>query len=166
MRKILLMSGLSKGGGAERVLSILANDFSDNGYSVVFSSFYNNGYYPLNNKVKKKVFNSSNKLLLLYDIRRYVRLNKFDVVICFMYPISYTLCIALLGMRNKPFIISSERSDPSKPTHHKIEKYLRIWSYNSSNHVVFQTEQARNYFKNSLKCKTSIIENPISETVL
>ena len=32
MRKILLMSGLSKGGGAERVLSILANDFSDNGY--------------------------------------------------------------------------------------------------------------------------------------
>ena len=51
MRKILLMSGLSKGGGAERVLSILANDFSDNGYSVVFSSFYNNGYYPLNNKV-------------------------------------------------------------------------------------------------------------------
>ena len=30
MRKILLMSGLSKGGGAERVLSILANDFSDN----------------------------------------------------------------------------------------------------------------------------------------
>lgn len=165
MRKILLMSGLSKGGGAERVLSILANDFSDNGYSVVFSSFYNNGYYPLNNKVKKKVFNSSNKLLLLYDIRRYVRLNKFDVVICFMYPISYTLCIALLGMRNKPFIISSERSDPSKPTHHKIEKYLRIWSYNSSNHVVFQTEQARNYFKNSLKRKTSIIENPISDNL-
>ena len=47
MRKILLMSGLSKGGGAERVLSILANDFSDNGYSVVFSSFYNNGNSPL-----------------------------------------------------------------------------------------------------------------------
>ena len=93
MRKILLMSGLSKGGGAERVLSTLANNFSENGYSVVFSSFYNNGYYPLNNKVKKKVFNSSNKLLLLYDIRRYVRLNKFDVVICFMYLISYTLCI-------------------------------------------------------------------------
>lgn len=165
MRKILLMSGLSKGGGAERVLSTLANNFSENGYSVVFSSFYNNGYYPLNNKVKKKVFNSSNKLLLLYDIRRYVRLNKFDVVICFMYPISYTLCIALFGMRNKPFIISSERADPSKPTHHKIEKYLRNWSYNSSNHVVFQTEQARNYFKNSLKCKTSIIENPISDNL-
>lgn len=162
MRKILLMSGLSKGGGAERVLSILANYFSENGYNVTFSSFYDNGYYDLDNNVIKKVFNASSKLSLMSDIRSFIRQQNFDVIICFMYPVSYTLCLSTIGMKKKPIIISSERADPSKPTHHKVEKYLRNWSYNYSDHIVFQTEQARNFFKNIKDSKTSIIKNPIS----
>lgn len=162
MKKILLMSGLSKGGGAERVLSILANYFSENSFEVTFSSFYDNGYYDLNHCIHRKVFNSNNKIALLYDIRSFVKNQKFDVVICFMYPISYTLCISLIGMKNRPIIISSERADPSKPTHHKVEKYLRNWAYNYSDHMVFQTEDARQFFKNLDVSRTSIIKNPIS----
>lgn len=161
--KILFVSGLSSGGGAERVLSILSNYFVTKGYDVTFSSMYDNGYYEMDNRIKIKVYNNESFLKQIKDIRRFIRNEKFDVVIAFMHPICVKVNLALVGMKNRPVIISSERGDPSK-VNDKF-KILRNWAYKKSNAVVFQTTMAKDFFGKKIQRKGYIIQNPINNQI-
>lgn len=163
-KSILITSVFSLGGGAEKVMTHIANYFTNQGYRVVYATIYNNGYYQLNDCVEKKIFAPKKKsggIKDLIDIRAFLKSNEFDAIIAFGYTISTKIALATIGMKCSKKIIMSERNDPERNVNSRIKKVLRDFAYSRSAKMVFQTEDAKRYFSKKIQNKGTIILNPL-----
>ena len=166
MKKIVFVIGSLGIGGAERVISILANYFSKNGYDVSIILFYQHNRidYVLDKDVKIiPVVAKGNKLSRILSrvtsLRKIIRSIMPDIVISFLTEINIYMIIAMAQM-SVPLVIS-ERNDPKNDPKQKLLRILRWVTYKRSNGIVFQTEQAKDYFSH-LKIKSTVIPNPIT----
>lgn len=157
-------------GGAERVISVLSNEFTERGFDVsVLMICYENNQYPLNEKVNIVSLNCD-KDNTLPIIKRYpLRLKKIrnaikeispDVVISFMSETNIDVCFALWNT-NIPIIVS-ERNDPKIDPASKAKKILRKIAFLKPKGFVFQTPDAKSYFSKRIQNKSSIILNPLN----
>lgn len=164
--KIFFTIGSLSGGGAERVVSVLANNFSRKGHEVTIVTLSKNVYtYPLDMGIRRihispsikiKGFSGGQKILKL---KKYISLVNPDIVISFTTGINiYVLLTKLL----LPFrVIVSERNDPKRDPKNIIYRIARNVLYNLSDGVVFQTPDAQHYFSSRIQSKGVIINNPI-----
>lgn len=151
-------------GGAERVMSILCNEFAFRGIPVtVLLTTDTESVYQLNESIRVlPVYGSSKtKLHLLQKIRnmrRYMKENREDTYVVFIpYDQVYTyLAAAGLGIR----AVLSLRNDPSSYKGKMYDFiYKRVYPWASA--IVFQTEDAQKYFPESIRRKSVIISNPL-----
>lgn len=161
-------------GGAERVTSILANQFALRGYdvSVVMLSHLLCSY-PLSNDVHVVCLNcdddagmSSTKRFLtrLKKIRKAVKDIAPDVVISFMSEPNIDVCFALAGV-NVPVIVS-ERNDPVTDPPSRAKQLMRRIAYLKPKGFVFQTPDAQAYFSKRIQKRSDIILNPLGSNML
>lgn len=167
MKRILFVIGTLDNGGAERVVSLLAGELSRRGYEVSIITIINNKInYKLKEGVKvvqldlkgsgiKRNFNRISAL------RKEIKKN--DVIISFLAIINMATLLAGIGLRKR--IIMSERNDPAREPGNRHVRVIRnlMYKYFHCNCFVFQTNDACNYFPNSIKKKSTIIPNPIIE---
>lgn len=165
---IIFFSNAVANGGAGRVISIIANSFVKQGYTVSIYS-YNNNYETykmdllvkqnfLSNRYKNKLINKIDKIL---QLRRVMKANSDATIVAFEYFVNMQTIIAGLGLKNK--IIISERNDPAQLNKKIIIKYLRSFLYRFADVLVCQTPDAKSYFSQTIQKKTVIIPNPIKE---
>lgn len=151
------------GGGAERVASILCSEWAKTGnnVSVILTSKKNNAnYYSL---VGARIYElSPNKKISLFKKIKLVR-NIFiktnaDVAVSFFPNSSFIAQKAMKGLKMLSFV--SERNDP---THKKgfIQNVLKRITFKRADGVVFQTENVKKMFSNSIQKKSIIISNPL-----
>lgn len=164
--KILFTIDVMGNGGAERVISVLANEFVKHGYDVQITQLYGNKCdYALNkNIILNSVSPSSSrfrKLNTLIKLRNHIKSQNPDVIISFLANINVYTIIAAVGLKKS--IIASERNDPSKEPSKIYLHLLRNICYYFVKGIVFQTKQAQDYFNNKIKNKSVIIYNPILE---
>lgn len=166
MAKILfIINGVSIG-GAERVVSILANALVQNGYDVNILAFHNSDKsYNLDKKIKV-IFSdkiSSNFFFKRIDrikmIRKAIKENDIDIVIAFSTHYILSSIVANFGMKKK--IIGSERNDPAQ-VKNRLIVFLRNHLYPKLDCLVLQTEDAKNYFSKKIQSKSQIILNPLN----
>ena len=169
-----------RGGGAERVLINLANEMSKNNDVTITTVHRDMDYYGVAEKVKtfcldnkrmnpeasfsnkfKKL--SARRLIALSEI---IKKEKPDVIITFLpLPSLYiTLLKRVTNVLDSVPIILSERGDPNKEYDNKIIRILAKRLYRQADGFVFQTEDAKSFFCESIDCEAAIIENPINET--
>ena len=166
MNKITFITATLTSGGAERVISLLANYLSGRDYQVeiiciskpiVFYSFSENV------KITFAEREASNKLLpfKMLWLRYYIKRTSPDVVIAFLERVYCVTLLSLWGV-SVP-IISSERNDPQfTPLLKKILRYLLLWR---TTVLVVQTEKIKQYYSKSIQKRTKIIPNPISDSI-
>lgn len=169
MKHISFVIGGMTRGGAERVISILANHYATDGWKVDIVMLLNNTVnYDLNSDInlinmtvdRGSRIQSAPKWVTLF--RKYVKENKPDVIVSFVARINIVVLLATLGM-NIPVIIS-ERNDPAADGRSKIIDMATKMLYRKAKTIVFQTERAKNYFDGKIKELGVIIPNPISVT--
>lgn len=164
-KKIVIVVPSLNGGGAERVLVTLANNLVKRGYNIVFALTRTNQIdYILDDKIKV-YFNENNSSFInqIYFIREILKKMKgYFVISFFTYQNIYTL-IANIGLKNK--LIISERNDPRQTVKGKLMNYVRSILYPLCYKIVFQTEDAKKYFRKSIQKKGVIIENPIKDNL-
>lgn len=163
--KIVFVCDTLGSGGAEKVISTLANEFAIKNHqvSVVMISFAaTTPFYKISKDVKvfnllgslkKKPFVLKKTKMLRYILKE---LNP-DIVISFL----STICIhTWLALRNTktPYIIS-ERNDPNG--RNKFIQFLFNKSIKHSSGCVFQTNDALNWYKKIAKDKSIVIYNPV-----
>ena len=165
-----LISSLNAG-GAERVVSLLANELSLTNDIVIITLSKDEPFYKLNDSITVKqlgVLNSGtnplksifSNLVLLYKITLLIRSFKIKSLICFM-TTSNVLGIISGKMLSNIKVTISERANP------KFEdvgywNFLRRKTYKLADRLVVQSEEISNYFKPFVdERKTSIIPNPI-----
>lgn len=156
------------GGGAERVLVLLANYFACQGHTVFVVA--NKPYeceYSLDAAVKKMYLDSSDKdgvlernLKRMGFIRNLCRNEKIDCLISFMAEPNIRSIVACLGLKTKNIV--SVRNDPNKEYPGKLLPIAR-WLFRLADRVILQTSQAKEVFK-YLGDRAAIIPNPVSSS--
>jgi len=164
MKIIYLLASLGSG-GAERVVSLLANKMCVDGHDIqIVCLKYNDVYYTLHDKIKvvAATVHASNRIMELFWLRKYIQKEKPDVVIPFTEGVYCFTILALLGTRIP--IIASERLDPAAMS--LPRRILKRLLLPYADWLVVQTESIKTYFPKSIQKKTSVIYNPVNDEAI
>lgn len=163
MNIVFVLASLGSG-GAERVVSLLANKMVERGHQVeIICLKFNDVYYQTDSRVKVTLAmqQTQNRLTEVFWLRKYLKKQNPDVVIPFTEGVYCFTILSLLGTGIP--IIASERLDPAAmSTTRKILKRLLL-PY--ADWLVVQTQSIKDYFPESIQKKTSIIYNPVNDEV-
>ena len=171
MKKILFYINSIGLGGAERVISNLAAQFSQNGCDcVLVSSVALEREYTLNENVERVILNSAHidgslikrNYLLLKKLRKVIKEKKPDVIVSFMPEANFRVLISTVGISTKSIV--SVRNDPNKEYPTILLKSLAKLLYSRADGIVFQTEDAKQWFPRRLHKKSSVIMNQVDES--
>ena len=163
MRLTFLLASLGSG-GAERVVSLLANKMVECGHQVeIICLKFNDVYYQTDSRVKVTLAmqQTKNRFSELFWLRKYIKKQKPDVVIPFTEGVYCFTILSLLGTGIP--IIASERLDPAAMS--PIRKLLKWLLLPFADWLVVQTQSIKEYFPKSIQKKTSIIYNPVNNEV-
>lgn len=163
-KRIAFVIGSMGNGGAERVVSIIANEYARQGWQVdilmLLSSACtyilepNIALIDLSGKCSSRI---ARLPYWLTKIRKYAHENRPDIIVSFVARINIITKLSLINI-DIPIIVS-ERNDPYMDGRGLIVRYLTKKLYPLASAVVLQTRRAQGYFcslKNSI-----IISNPI-----
>lgn len=160
--KIVFVIGSITLGGAERVASLLCNEWGKNNeVTILLTSVEQRIDYILEN-VKIEYLSKKIKISGLKKISimtTFLKKNKPDVVVSFTDPASFYASIACKRAKIKH--ISSERNAPQYQPQGFLLRRLRDISYFLSDAIVFQTKDALNYFSKTISRKGVTIKNPL-----
>ena len=165
MRLSFIAANLNSG-GAERVMSLLANQFIEKGYGVEFIFLKKDiRFYPLHQNIKIKVAEQecgSNSLIKkLLWMRKHIQQDKPDAIFAFRIAIYCVTLFSLFGV--KVPVIASERNDPRFNS--LAWKIIQAVLLPLADRFVVQTQQIKDYFPKFIQKKTDIIFNPVTEKV-
>lgn len=176
MRIAFLFGSMSRG-GAERMISHLANRWVKNGNCISIITLDNSSSkYKLDDDIKIKNLNVAGISSNLFDaisrniheilsIRNVIQKEKYDVIIAFNMRLAVYTLIAK-GLIKGPKIVASERANPRFDTSNKTIK--KIWNicYRFIDGFIFQTEGVKKYYPlNNIK-KSIVIPNGVFKDML
>lgn len=164
--KIIFIIPNMTGGGTERVISLLSEEYIRMGLEAAIMQFA--GYehaYELDRRVEdfsvapKSGGNPIIMIRRLVNMRRYFKENPDCRIFSFCVMGAVFSVIATFGM--KRYILVAERSSPDSCKQVK----LRNWAYKRTNRITFQTGEGITYFPSWIKEKAVVIPNPIDAAI-
>lgn len=167
---IFLMNTIARGGGAQRVLVNLANQFFENGYNVLLvTSYLCEDEYLINNNIKRITLDDTvEKNFIIRNLKRVLNLWRIlkkeepQLLVSFMSESNYRAIVASMFLNVK--VLISVRNDPSKEYSGFIGYLLSRILLPMADGCVFQTEDAKKWFPKKLQNKSKIIYNSVDET--
>lgn len=173
LKLTFVISSLSSG-GAERVMSTMANYWAKKGWGITLITLdsVDSDFYKLHPDIKRVALGltgeSSNLLMAIKNnfvrivrLRREIRASKPDAIICFMEKTNILTLIATRGLGVK--VVVSERTDPA---HHEVGRlwnYLRRVTYSLADIIVAQNNQVKKWLEETVAgAKVVVIPNPIN----
>lgn len=169
MRCLFVSAGMLYG-GAERVTSILVNEWAKRGYETKILVTRTDGIskYPLSQNIEVvSCYANVNKakvgqLAIIKTIRNMCKEWKPDVVISFYNDLCALAAIAVLGLHIP--LIYSERNDPNRTNQRAIDKMYRKIVEIKADKIVFQTKGAQKCYPQKVQKKSVVILNPLDTT--
>ena len=165
--KILFVSAGMLFGGAERVTSILTDEWGKRGHEtkILVTRTEAISKYPLSDKVtlvscydnvsKAKI----GQIAIIKKVREICKEWKPDVVISFYNDLCALSALAITGLHIP--LIYSERNDPNKTNQRKSDHLYRKIVEHRADKIVFQTKGAKKCYSKSVQDKSVVILNPL-----
>lgn len=171
MMKVLLVISTLKQGGAERVISVLANQWVAKGYEVHIALLIGgDNFYDIHESVVIHEFGFQYKnnfekcykeTKLLFKLRRLIKSLKPGFVLSFITQYNIISILAAAGLKSNVFV--SERRNPKTPLP-KVLFLVRNVTYYFAKGIIAQTNLAQYILKKETKnLNIKVIANPISE---
>ncbi|GFI45485.1 N-acetylgalactosamine-N,N'-diacetylbacillosaminyl-diphospho-undecaprenol 4-alpha-N-acetylgalactosaminyltransferase [Lachnospiraceae bacterium] len=172
MSKIVFHLNCLEQGGAERVVSNLANQFArENDEVIVTTQWQSENEFALDRKVRRvhvglrpcdeKKGRLGKFWLRIRYFRDFLKKEKPDIVIAFAQKANYRALMSTIGMK-LPVIISV-RTDPVGHYDSLADKIQIPLLFPRAAGCVFQTEGQKEFFPEYLQKKSCIILNPVHE---
>lgn len=173
MHIALIISTLEVG-GAERVVTELANAWVERGHEISLITLSQHGTRPsyrldprvdlfqlnqISMSAQSSLSRLTNILTRIYKIRRQIKRQRPDVIISFIDIMNITTILAtrLLGIP----VIVSERTHPKFYPLPMFYKFLRFLAYPWADKVITQTQSASDYFSFLREEKKEVIPNVV-----
>jgi len=164
-------------GGAERVMSILANYWAKKGWDITLLTCDDGSkppFYPLDPKITHCPLNITNKSSSFIDkisnnikrtlvLRKALKKNPSQPVISFITETNILTLIAGMGL-GLPIIVC-ERNDPNFSFRNHGWRILRNKTYPLASRIVLQIESSVSYFSSGIQRKITVIPNPAIKPV-
>lgn len=164
--RVLFITGSMRRGGAERVISILANQYAMDGWKVkIITLLFFEVEYELVPEIEVVSFVRNDKTRLrntvywIKSIKKYIQEYEPSVIVSFAARINILSMVAGWKFRKK--IIVSERNDPRKDGRGIVTIVAARLLYPFAKCVIFQTERAQKYFCKQIQRNSEKIYNPI-----
>jgi len=158
------------GGGAERVVSVLANKMVMLGietYIITYAKTNEDYILDCNVKVitmphrKDSIYT---KIKRIPDMRNIMKNINPDIVIPFVGTVLYVTWFATLGLKCK--FILTVRSNPWMAPNTKIQRLFRDFIAKKSDAIMLQNEEQEEYFSKLLYKNIIVVNNPLSENFI
>ena len=177
MKILFNTMGLGKG-GAERVISLLANSFVDYNEIVIVTNIKSNVEYEFNKKIRiVQLVNNDSRILrkirrisiyMVLKLRKIILNYNPDIIISFLPEPSFRV-LALKKhskkIKNIPVIVSV-RNDPNTEYNNKVFYFIMKRLYPHADQLILQTNDSKKYFEDNIKQTGIVIQNPVSDIFL
>lgn len=168
MKKVMFIIGCLANGGAERVVSSVASGLANKGYDVtILTYYYGDDEYPLSENVKRislvdgkiSEFNKLSSIKKIFGIRKAIKRNNPDKIICFLSHPCVFAYFATIFTKYRKKLVFTVRANPNKEKN-KIEKIFAKLT-NKINNLIVQNKGQSTCFSKKVADKATIIPNPI-----
>ena len=163
-------------GGAERVASLLCNDWVGQGHEVVLLTFEEEGaepFFPLDPRITLRPLAAaelsrglaemfSKNFARISRLRASLRELRPDAVVAFMTEANVVALSAARGL-GMPVVIS-ERNQPDRPGLGLVHKIARRLTYPLASAIVVQTEGIADWAEARFRVPVHVIPNPVPRT--
>ena len=170
--KILFYINILSDGGAERVISNLANFMQAHGHDVtVVNTFKTDKEYPLSAEIdhvyleeeKSDASRIIRNISLITKLRKIIKSKNPDIAVSFMREPNWRLILSTFGLSVKTLV--SQRVTPEHEDGTFPKSFILRYPLKKADGIVFQTEHARDYFDDSIKKHSRIILNPTKNEI-
>lgn len=161
MKILMLITGMQSG-GAERVMATLCNELSLRNTVRLGIMKSDESDYRLSDRVEVVTGNVKGKSFFqsIRFSKKEIEEWKPDIVLSFM---TKTNIIALSAKKLAKWRVPVVIAERANPYHTQgVLKIIREHLYRYADGAVFQTEQAREYYKNIIKCESVVLRNPLN----
>ncbi len=163
-KKIVFVIPDMPGGGTERVVALLANEYAGRRIAVTILLFAGHQTaYPLHPGVEVVCLGEPSggkvmeRLARIRRMREYYRQNKGCRIWAFS-VMGAVFSAAAVGLHRKEYeFLVSERNDPNRYDH----PFIRNLAYRTADRIVCQTKDAADSFPKAIRCKARVIPNPV-----
>lgn len=152
-------------GGAERVVVQLLDEWVKTNNCELILLDNCDDFYKVDSRVKITRIGQKNNNPLLDKVSRYAMVRKkimadnVDIVLSMPEEIGIYVIGAML-FTNLPIVVS-ERNNPYVMPYKKITRALRKLLYPFAKGFIFQTQNAANFFSDSIQKKSIVLSNPL-----
>lgn len=155
-------------GGAERVISNLANEFAAQGYEVFMltDTMEDKEYHRLDGRVRRVVLPRSeekgrivNALGRIQKLRSAVKETRASILVSFIGKSNIRAVLATRFLKTS--VVVSVRSAPAREYPTRLMRVLAKVLFRMADGVVFQTEEAQRFFSKGIRRKSAILMNPL-----
>ena len=176
MQKITFLINSLSSGGAEKVLSVLANELIKQNFKVEIIFLEKNEFYKLDKRVKKTYlseFNGSENgfkkllyiLILAWRLKKYIKQNNINLIQSHIYRANYVNVLAkLFGAGHKAQIVNVGRVGRYKELglNGKINLWLIKWLYAKADLIISKAQGMQNDMQKlfNFQNKQIVINNP------
>ena len=168
--KAAFFIGTLEAGGAQKIITMLANHYALSGWDVdivvLLGKKVEGSHFQLDQSVNiVDLTNGGDGSYIkkaipwIKKIRKYLKFSSPDVIVSFIGRINALVLTASLGLKIPSLV--SERSDPRRDHRGEIMLKYCNWIYGRSDAVVFQTRYQQSCFSEKLASKSHIIVNPL-----
>ena len=164
--QIIFVTASMTGGGSERVIAGLAEQFLGMGHAVsIIMTSGSEVAYKMSDAIEivniggRTGGSIQKRVKRVVDLRKYFKSRREAIIISFGTETNLFSILANLGRKQK--LIISERNDPNKCSY----KLLRNVVYSFGKKFVFQTEDAMHCFSKSIQKRSMVIPNPILNNI-
>lgn len=175
MTKIVFHLNCLEQGGAERVVSNLANQFAKENYEVIVATeWQGENEFKLDEGVRRvhvglqaadeQKSRIARILLRVKYLRKFLKEEKPDITIAFAHKANYRALMSSVGMKIP--VVISVRTDPVGHYDSLSDKIQIPLLFPRAAGCVFQTEGQRDFFPEYLQRKSRIILNPVNDKYL
>ena len=170
-KKICFLVNSLKRGGAERVISNLADYFVLQGYKVsVVTPIREKEEYSVRQEVKRVMSEPPAEELKKGRVRNFLTRWSFlrkiwkqenpDIIVSFIGKVNMMALLTTRGLRIP--VLVSVRSDPNREYKTRILKLLSKTLFGCAAGIIVQTKDAKDYFPKRLRRKCVIMDNPLN----
>jgi GalNAc-alpha-(1->4)-GalNAc-alpha-(1->3)-diNAcBac-PP-undecaprenol alpha-1,4-N-acetyl-D-galactosaminyltransferase len=173
--KVTLISSSLDVGGAERVMSIMANYWAAKGWKITILTFDDGSedpFYDLDRRIKVRTLGIESQdsyqisfasfkanLQGLRILKQAIVQSRPDVVISFATITNIMTLLACRGLKVKTII--SEQVYPAFNKLNKTTQLLQQWTYRQADLITVQTHAALAFFRSD-RYKTAVIPHPVA----
>lgn len=170
MKKILFYINILELGGAERVMTNLANRFSQGEYEVILvTSYAAEKSYETYSGVKRVVLSGEQlsgrlkkNFYLTHSLRKLIKREQPNVVISFMAEPNFRAILATMFLKNVKTIVSV-RNDPAKEYSGKLLDHLAKMFFSFADGIVVQTKDVMEWLPSKLRNKAIVLRNQVAD---